>query len=174
MGAAEAWHIRGMCLVVWVASAAPIAPVPNPQVPDAVDGYHAVVDVAADDPVRARFSLPHVSSVNAHAGCGCGFASNDLTRQGFVCVDEATPFVDAMLPREQAAFAAEQRSRTLLRAVIERALLHGAVEVYGCWFGDEERDAESAQDVEPAWFTEQLSPVAERVLYSVRDRALRG
>ena len=159
-----------MCLSVWVGSSAPIPPVPlaDPRVPDPVNGYHAVGDVAPDDPVRARFSLPHVSWVGSHQGCGCGFESGGLTWQGFVRVAEAAHLVDAMLPDEQEEFASEQRSRALLRGVIERALADGAVEVYGCWAGDEALAAQSVEDVEPVWFTERLSPVAERVLYRVR------
>ncbi len=164
-----------MCLFVWVASSEPVplAPLADPQKPDPVDGYHAVLDVSLDAPVRARLSLSHVRSVGSHEGCGCGFNSDEFTWQGFARADEVAHLAGAMSPDEREAFASEQRSRALLRALVERALAAGDVEVYGCWAGDEAVTTEATEAVEPAWFTERLAPIAERVLYRVRrpDRA---
>lgn len=84
--------------MVWVASARPLSPVApaSPQEPDPVSGYHRVEEVAADAAVRARFTLPHVSYVGSHEGCGCGYNSDGLTWQGFERVDEVTALLDAM------------------------------------------------------------------------------
>jgi hypothetical protein len=55
-----------------------------------------------------------------------------------------------------------------LRAIVEGALANGPVEVYACWAGDEDAPAEHTNSVRPAWFTERLEPIVERVLYVVR------
>jgi hypothetical protein len=158
-----------MCLLVWVASVVPLPTVApaTPQTPHPLDGYHRVEPVAADAPVRARFTLPHVAYVGAWTGCGCGFNSGDLAWQGFSRADEVTPLVDAMQDAEREAYGQEERSRVLLRTLVERALDAGAVEVFGCWAGDEATPETGTETVEPAWFTERIEPIAEGVRYRV-------
>lgn len=161
-----------MCLMVWVASARPLSAVAlaNPQVPDPVSGYHRVEEVAADAAVRARFTLPHVSYVGSHEGCGCGYNSDDLTWQGFERVDEVTPLLDAMGADERAEFAQEEGSRWRLRAIVEGAMGGGDVEVFGCWDGDQVEEALREAPVEPSWFTEWLAPIEDRVRYRLVAR----
>jgi hypothetical protein len=161
-----------MCLLVWMASARPLPPVTlaSPQQPHPVDGYARVEAVDADAPVRARFTLPHVSYVGSHEGCGCGYNSGDLTWQGFQRVDEVAPLVGAMGADERAAFTDAQRSRERLRALVEDAAAWGDVEVFGCWSGDEGDEAVRVEAVASSWFTEWLAPIEERVRYVVRAR----
>lgn len=130
-----------------------------------MSGYHRVEEVAADAAVRARFTLPCVSYVGSHEGCGCGYNSDDLTWQGFERVDEVTALLDAMGPDERAEFAQEEGSRGRLRAIVEGAKGCGDVEVFGCWDGDQVEEAVRGVTVEASWFTEWLAPIEERVRY---------
>lgn len=158
-----------MCLMLWVAAEHPIPLVAleNPQTPDPVNGYHHIDDVAPDAPVRARVTLPHVRYVGSHEGCGCGYNSGGLACEGLARVTEVTPMLDAMTDDERAAFAADQRSRERLRAIVEGALGHGAVEVFACWDGDEVEVTAAVTEVAPSYFTEFTSPIEERVRYRV-------
>ena len=158
-----------MCLMLWVASEVPLATVTlaDPQTPDPVNGYHRVEAVAPGAPVRARFTLSHVSYVGSHEGCGCGYNSGDLAFEGFERVDEVREHLTAMSDEERAKFDREQRSRELLRAIVEDALTRGAVEVFGCWAGDEVEAAIAVEEVAPSRFTELVEPIEERVLYRV-------
>ncbi len=158
-----------MCLLLWVASEQPIPLVSlvDPQTPDPENGYHRIDDVATDAPVRARFSLPHLRYVGSHEGCGCGYNSSELAWTGLVRVDDITPLYEAMSSEERESFDAEQKSRKRLRAIVERALAVGAVEVFACWSGDEVDPATSERDVEPSYFTEYAEPIEERVRYRV-------
>lgn len=158
-----------MCLMLWVAAEHPIPLVTleNPQTPDPVSGYHCVDDVAPDAAVRARFTLPHVRYVASHEGCGCGYNSGGLGWEGFERVADATPMLDAMTDDEREKFSAEQGSRARLRAIVEDALARGAVEVFGCWDGDEVEVTAAVTEVTPSYFTEFTSPIVERVRYRV-------
>ena len=158
--------------MVWVATTSPVAPVTlaNPQTPDPVYGYGRVEAAPAGAPVRARFTLSHVTYVGSHEGCGCGFNSGDLAWEGFERVDEVRPLIDAMSDEERAKFLAAQGSRERLRAIVEGALTAGPVEVFGCWAGDEVDAAVGCEDVAPAHFTERTEPIGERVLYRVSPR----
>jgi hypothetical protein len=160
--------------MVWVASARPLLPVAptSPREPDPVSGYPRVEEVAADAPVRARFSLPCVSYVGSHEGCGCGYNSGDLTWQGFARVDEVTPLLGAMGDDERAGFAQAEGSRARLRAIVEGAMAWGEVEVFGCWDGAQGDEALREARVEASWFTEWLAPIEERVRYRVSPRSL--
>ena len=160
-----------MCLMVWVASARPLLPVAptSAKEPDPVSGYHCVEEVAADAPVRARFTLPNVSYVGSHEGCGCGYNS-DFTWQGFARVDELTPLLGAMGDDERTAFAQEQGSRVRLRAIVEEAMAWGEVEVFGCWDGAQGDDCLREERVEASQFTDWLAPIEERVRYRVCPR----
>ncbi len=162
-----------MCLMLWVAAEVPIATVSleNPQTPDPVHGYHRIEEVAPNATVRARFALSHVRYVGSHEGCGCGYNSGGLAFDGFERVDEAREYLTAMRDEEREKFEREQRSRERLRAIIEEALRHGAVEVFGCWAGDEVDAAIAVEEVTPSRFTELLEPIEERVLYRVRSAA---
>lgn len=158
-----------MCLMVWIAAEAPLASVApeTPLTPDPLHGYHRVEDVASSAPVRARFSLPHVHYVGSHEGCGCGYNSGDLASGGFERVDEVRAYLDAMRDDEREAFSSAQRSRARLRAIVEEALTQVAVEVFGCWAGDEAESERRVEAVAPSHFTERLEPIAERVRYRV-------
>lgn len=159
-----------MCLMLWVAAEQPIPEVTlvNPQTPDPVSGYHRIEDVAPDARVRARFTLPCVSYVGSHEGCGCGYNSGSIGWEGFARVDEVTSLFGALLDEERTAFLVEQGSRERLRALVERALVWGAVEVFGCWAGDEVDPTVAVEEVNAEHFSVMTEPIAERVLYRVR------
>lgn len=158
-----------MCLMLWVASARPLSPV-DPEVPDPVSGHHRVEEAAPDALVRARFTLPYVSYVGSHEGCGCGYNSSDLTWQGFERVEEVTPLLDAMGTDERAEFARQLGSRARLRTIVEVAMAWGDVEVFGCWAGEEGDEAVRVESVEASRFTERLAPIEERVRYQIEGR----
>ncbi|MDP3275703.1 MAG: hypothetical protein Q8Q09_10945 [Deltaproteobacteria bacterium] len=84
--------------------------------------------------------------------------------------DEVAPLVDAMNADERASFADEEQSRRRLRALVEDAAAWGDVEVFGCWSGDELAEAVRTEFVASSWFTEQLTPIEERVRYVVNAR----
>ena len=69
-----------------------------------------------EDSVRQQFSLPHVVYAGAQTSCACGF------------VEESED------DREASA-----RSRLDLVEYLELALQSGAVEIFTCWEGDQER-----------------------------------
>jgi hypothetical protein len=59
-----------MCMVVYLAADAPLPLISwDAQAP----AFHVKALGSRDDPVRARFSKPHVYYVGSHEGCGCGF-----------------------------------------------------------------------------------------------------
>lgn len=160
-----------MCLFVWVASDAEIAPLRRARrtEPDPLSGYGEVIPVAADASVRARFELPNVVAFGSHEGCGCGFNSDDYTFAGFETTDEVRPLVAALGDDERADFLAEQGSRERLRDAVARAKSLGRVDVYACWAGDEALEALETVEVSASHFAEKLNPLGERVMYRVRD-----
>lgn len=156
-----------MCLMVWVGTATAVPAVAGPTRHDVDADYYCVEDVAADAPIRARFTSPHVTYVGSHEGCGCGFNSADLLFQGIDMMTEATALLGAMDEEERADLAAEQRSRTRLGALVCAALQHGLVEIYGCWAGDEAEPLSDERTIVPSWLTERTVPIEERVRYRV-------
>lgn len=160
-----------MCLLVWIASDAEIAPFRRAErtVPDPSVGYAEVIPVAADAPIRARFALPNVVAFGSHEGCGCGFNSDDCTFAGFETTREVEPLLAALGDAERAEFLAEQGSRGRLRDAVARASAAGGrVDVYACWAGDEPLEPLARVEVSASHFAERLSPLAERVMYRVR------
>jgi hypothetical protein len=155
--------------MVWLGSMRPLPEhrLANPQVPDPVRGYQSVEEVPAGEPVRSRFSLPHVAYVGSHEGCGCGFNS-ELAWEGFETQDALAGLLEALEPEERARFDAGQWSRLQLRALVEGALADGPVEVFGCWAGDETLPARAEEAVTSSHFTDHLSPIAERVLLHIQ------
>ncbi len=106
-----------MCLAVYVASPSTL---PLLAWDEARPAFH-VREVAPDDPVRQRFSLPSVYYLGSHQGCGCGFQYGVLP-------------ADLQDPEEEA------RGRTAvdaLRAYVARAASGQPVEVFGCWEGEQ-------------------------------------
>ena len=165
-----------MCLMLWVGAQVPLPTVTrnDPQTPDPTYGYGCIEDEALGAPVRGRFSLPFVSFVGAHSGCGCGFNYKNMAWQGFSRVDEVTPLLGALRDDERTSFLEEQGSRERLRRLIELALEGGPVEVFGCWDGDQGADAIAVRDVSVSYFTETIEPIEEQVLYRVMGGPAQG
>lgn len=159
-----------MCLMVWVASERPLPAVTlaDPKTPDPVTGYHRIEAVAPDAKVRACFTLPCVTHVSSHQGCGCGYNS-DLGNEGWILVDEVRPLLGALSEKERQEFLEEQRSRERLQHLVEQALRDGAVEVFGCWDGDEADGPLAVEAVDASWFGTRVAPITARVRYRIES-----
>lgn len=153
--------------MVWIGTEQPVPPVLRADEPDLVTDFYEVDEVAADAPVRARFTSPHVTYVGSHQGCGCGFNSAELEWKGFTDVADAMALIDAMTDNEREEFLAEKRSRERLGALVSAALLHGKVEIYVRWAGDEGDPPDRVETIETRWLTERLAPLEEGVKYMV-------
>ncbi len=160
--------------MVWVGTARAMSRfvLVSRQEPHPVSGYHEVRPEPEGVPVRARFVSPHVAKYGSHEGCGCGFNTESLDVGGFdrssTCsARDLVPFLGALTDEERAEFSAEQASRERLAAAVVEASIHGAVEVYACWSGDEAEAPLDVEDVTASHFAEQLAPLRERVLYRV-------
>jgi hypothetical protein len=105
--------------------------------PDDVAGYYQIEPTPPDAPIRSRFTLPFVSMVGSHEGCGCGFNSDDLESQGFHTLGEALELLDAMHLGEREEFDAELASRQRLGDLVADSCRFGRVEVFGSWSGGE-------------------------------------
>lgn len=158
-----------MCLVVRVGTARPLAPfrLANPQAPHPVSAYHEIAPEPEGAPVRARFSALHVAKYGSYEGCGCGFNTESLDVWGFDGPRELEPLLGALDDEEREEYLAEQASRERLRDAVRGALLHGPVEVYACWSGDEAEEALAVEEVVAAYFAECFVPLRERVMYRV-------
>ncbi|MFJ3221297.1 hypothetical protein ACIPLC_35940 [Kitasatospora sp. NPDC086801] len=156
-----------MCLMVWIGTEQPVPPIPCAADPHLVTCYCEAHEVAADAPVRARFASPHVTYVGSHEGCGCGFDSSRFAGEGFTDVADAMTLIDAMRDEEREEFLAQKHSREFLAALVSAALPHGTVDIYVCWAGDEDEPPDWAQSIETRWLTEHLTPLQERVKYTV-------
>lgn len=157
--------------MLWMGTAGPLpvrARTPPGSDPDPALGYACVEEVAAEAPVRKRFSSLHVVYVGSHEGCGCGFESNGLDFDGVESTEVALELLGAMTETEQAEFLAEQRSRAWLRAMVESARADGPVELFACWAGDEGEPALHEHVIEPADLTSKTAPLIERAHYLVR------
>ena len=102
-----------MCLAVYIASdrELPLKPF-APRAP----AFNVKPLTAHEASVRQQFSLPHVVYAGAQTSCACGF------------VEESDD------DRE-----ASEASRSDLVEYLELALRSGAVEIFTCWEGDQER-----------------------------------
>lgn len=106
-----------MCLAVYAASAVTLPLIAWDQSRPA---FHAA-EVAADDPVRARFSLPNVRYLGSHQKCGCGFKYG------------VTPSVAEEAEEE----ASGRASVEALRAYVACAAAGQPVELFACWEGEQ-------------------------------------
>jgi hypothetical protein len=157
-----------MCLLVWIGTARPVAPVARPA-KDAAD-HHYIELVEAGAPICARFSQANVAYVGSHEGCGCGYNSDDYTFGELRSIAEVRPLLDALAADERAELEREQHSRERLAGIVAAALADGPVEIYACWAGDESEPAQHEADVDLAWLTTQIRPLNERTRYTVRGR----
>jgi hypothetical protein len=153
--------------MVWMGTARAVSATPYSGEADPVLGHCYVSADAADAPIRACFTSPHVSYVGAYEGCGCGFNSALLEWEGLASVAEARSLIEAMNDKEREEFVAQQRSREWLSALVAASLAGGAVEVYGCWSGEEELLPTRVEVVDARWLTERLAPLETRVKYVV-------
>jgi len=139
-----------MCMVVYVAADAPLPLISwDPQAP----AFHVKALDARDDPVRARFSKPHVYYVGSHEGCGCGFGYGQW---------------DGEKPDDQRAAQASVARLADYVAAATRAA--GALELYACWDGDQAAEPAHRLEMTPGdiggrafWFNERTFVVIESV-----------
>ncbi|MFJ2810298.1 hypothetical protein [Kitasatospora sp. NPDC087271] len=155
-----------MCLMVWIGTEQPVLPIPCTAGPQLGTCYCGVREIAADAPVRARFTSPHVTYVGSHEGCGCGFNSSRFEWEGFTDTADAMALVDAMRDEEREEFLAQKHSREFLAALVSAALPHGRVDIYMCWAGDEDEPPDRVESIETRRLTERLTPLQERVKYT--------
>ncbi|MFJ9691242.1 hypothetical protein [Kitasatospora sp. NPDC101183] len=156
-----------MCLMVWIGTEQPVPPILCTADPHLVTCYCEVREIATDAPARARFTSPHVTYVGSHEGCGCGFNSSQLEWEGFADVADAMALIDAMRDEEREELLAQKHSRECLAALVSAALPHGKVDIYMCWAGDEDEPPDRVESIETRWLTERLTPLQERVKYTV-------
>ncbi len=156
-----------MCLMLWIGTEQPVPPIPCAADPRLETCYCEVREIAADAPVRARFTSPHVTYVGSHQGCGCGFNSSRFEWEGFTDAAEAMTLIDAMRDEEREEFLAQNHSREYLAMLVSTALRHGKVDIYMCWAGDEDEPAVCVESIETRRLTESLTPLQEQVKYTV-------
>ncbi len=82
--------------MVWIGTEQPVPPIPCSADPHLATCYCEAREIAADAPVRAHFTSPHVTYVSSHEGCGCGFNSSRFEWEGFADAAEATALIDAV------------------------------------------------------------------------------
>ena len=99
-----------MCLGVYLAATRPL---PLRDWDERRPSFNVTPLAAEEEPVRGRFSRPHVVYLGAYTGCSCGFT-----------VDEEG--------EEEAA----ERSVAELVAYVRDAAAAGTVELFTCWDGD--------------------------------------
>ena len=118
-----------MCKVLYLAADEPQPVLPDGGTPPAPLSVRSLQQ--REEPVRERFSKPHVYFVGAYTGCSCGFSYGPYSD------DDAEGREST---RQLAAY---------LTAAVARS---GPVEVYSCWDGEEAEPAAERAAVTPAAF----------------------
>ena len=137
-----------MCWVLYIAADEPL---PLIAWDEKSPAFNVTTLRDVDEPVRARFTRPHVAYLGAHTGCGCGFDPGQANQEH---PDEA---------RDTAAALAA------LADYLRTATADGrAVELYVCWSGDEALPVEQAMDITPDALHPGMEWFPERTLLSVR------
>jgi hypothetical protein len=105
-----------MCLVVYSGSPAPLPLVPWTE---SAPAFNVRTLAPHEEAVRRVLSHPHLATLGAHTGCGCGFLMDG-----------------AEVPADVT------RSRAALARYATEALRNGPMELYVCWNGDEDAPGE--------------------------------
>ena len=158
-----------MCLAVWLGTAQPVTPTARPADASGHPRTFPIEEVPAGAAIRAHFASPYVTYVGSHQGCGCGFNSDEMRDcEGIATLAEAIPLLEALDDKTREEFLAEQSARVWLYTLVTRALADGDVELYGCWYGDEEQLPARVEEVNSRWLTELVAPVEQLVKYLIR------
>ena len=127
-----------MCFVLYAASSEPFTAIPWEEEKAA---FHVRPHEAPreDHPAACQFdaALTHVTYVGSRHGCGCGFFASGVP-------DPGEFGEDARLPTRgpEATDAAMIADHAALAAYVSRHMASGAaLELFGCWSGDEDEPA---------------------------------
>jgi hypothetical protein len=120
-----------MCMLIFIASDHEL---PILQWDQDRPRFHVTELAERDEPVRSKFSKPHVYYASSHEGCGCGFQYGEY--DGF---------------EEGADLPDKKNSRRLLAEYLAVALQHkDVVELFACWDGDQPAEPDHRSRVRPA------------------------
>ena len=133
-----------MCLVVFVGTTAPPALV---SFTESAPAFNARPLAPHEEPVRQMLPFPHLATLGAHTGCGCGFMT-----------DGADDPADV------------RRSRAALVHYLDEALRDGPVELYVCWNGDESAPSERRMTLAPDDLLERDDWLQERTHVHLASR----
>ncbi len=131
-----------MCMAVYIAANAPL---PLVSWDEDRRGFHIEqLSREDDEKVRSQFSKPYVYYAGAHTGCACGF---DYGRNSKYQDDVEES-------RQSVASLSEYLAR--------ETALHGDIELYACWEGDQAEEPVMRKVVTPEeiggesfWFEER-------------------
>lgn len=102
--------------------------------------------------VRANLTSPCIRYLGAYTGCGCGFHS--ILRSGIEYEPEDPP-------------ATQSDHEALVRYLHEVLAHNQAVQIYGCWSGDESQPAEHRRAVKASEIASPQFAFRERELLTV-------
>jgi len=149
-----------MCLQVFVASDKPL-PIVSEQDPRIV--FQAEPLWSSSVPVTRLFSKPYILALTSVGGCACGFryAPDDLD------ILAQTDVPDEIKSSVRADYEASRESVYRLQAYLRRAMQSGEIEVYSCWYGDEEAEPETRRIVTPDHFGGDTFAFVERQFLTI-------
>jgi hypothetical protein len=140
-----------MCLMVYLASDHVL---PTSPWDAARPRFHVAELAESHQPVRRRFSKPHVYYVGSHEGCGCGFQYGEYEGE-----EEDAP-----------KLAASQDSRRRLAEFLSAALQHQpTVELFACWDGDQGSPPEHRVRIRPLDLIQERTFFREKELLVVSE-----
>ena len=131
-----------MCMAVYIAADAPL---PLVGWNEAQPGFHvSELSREDDEKVRGQFSKPYIYYAGAHTYCACGF---DYGRN----------------PKYQDDVEESRQSVAgLSEYLVRETALHGSIELYACWEGDQAEKPNSRKVItageiggESFWFEER-------------------
>jgi hypothetical protein len=138
-----------MCMAVYVAANAPLP------LNDYVPGrpFHtANLAQAGEEAVGQHFTKPHVVYVGSYDACGCGFFSLE----------------DAEYLEPEEVEAARQSLAAFVAYLDAVLVLHGSVELFTCWEGEQDRAPVRSGVVTTADIASGVLKNDERALFTVR------
>ena len=139
-----------MCILVFIASDNDLPTLPWSQ---AQPRFHVTELSERDEPVRSKFSKPHVYYAGSHEGCGCGFQYGEY--EGY---------------EEEADLPEKQTSRRRLAEYLAVALRHQPeVELFVCWDGDQATEPAHRSRIRPAELLQGRTYFQERELLVVAE-----
>lgn len=114
----------------------------------------SVEEIGDDQKAVAKpFNTKFVRYAGSFEGCGCGFNAS-YAPEWYNRVEEDDHFL------------AGNESRRLLREHVEKNQIR---EIYACWSGDEDIDAETHLDITPEQITDPNFQIPERTLLRISE-----